>query len=235
MRVLFDAAGAGADGKIAKALRPVTFMELDPLLQRICDELSSAHRAHTILLYGSRADGSAGPDSDYDVAAFGPVEKQVRDARLVDGAFLDIFVYPESVLTSPGEAQLALRGSKILVQRGTEAEGFLARLEEMFARGPARLPADEIEAIKVWALKMIVRIRRGDVEGNYRRVWLLTALLEDYFHIRGSWYQGPKKSLRWLEQLDPPAYRAFSAALAPGATDEEIYSLVKLVSGKELP
>lgn len=209
-------------------------MELDPFLKRICDELVTAHRAHTILLYGSRADGSAGPGSDHDLAAFAPVERTIRDARLVDGAFLDAFVYPESVLLRPAEAHLALRGSKILVQRGSEASDFLAGLDELFARGPTRLPEDEIEALKVWALKMVGRIRRGDLEGNYRRVWLLTALLEDYFLIRGSWYQGPKKSLLWLERFDPPTHRAFVAALAPGAGDEAIVSLVKLVSGRDV-
>ncbi len=208
---------------------------VDPLVKRFCDELISGHGAHTIVLYGSRADGSAGPSSDYDLAAFAAIPATVRDARLVDGAFLDAFVYPESVLASPTEAHLGIRGGKVLVQRGAEADTFLAALEALFAKGPKVLPPDEIEALKVWAVKMLGRMKRGDVEGDYRRTWLLTALLEDYFLVRGAWYLGPKRSLRWLERFDAPAHSAFCAALKPGATHDDITALVRHVIDRELP
>ena len=207
-------------------------MRPDPILDQVCKELVAAHAVHTILLYGSRADGSAGADSDYDVAAFGPIDKSFRVARLADGAYLDVFVYPEALLLEPTEEYLKLRGSHVVMQRGTEAEDCLSKLDEIFRRGPEPLPSDEIEARKVWAHKMAARMQRADLEGNYRRVWLLTALLEDYFHIRGLWYQGPKKSLRWLEQFDVPAYDAMRLALEPNASEEAVLSLVHLVAGK---
>ena len=207
-------------------------MRPDPILDQVCKELVATHAVHTILLYGSRADGSAGADSDYDVAAFGPIDKSFRVARLVDGAYLDVFVYPEALLLEPTEEYLKLRGSHVVLQRGAEAEDFLGKLEEIFRRGPEPLPSDEIEARKVWAHKMAARMRRADLEGNYRRVWLLTALLEDYFHIRGLWYQGPKKSLRWLEQFDVPTYDAMRLALEPNASAEAVFSLVHLVADK---
>jgi len=207
-------------------------MRPDPFLDQVCKELVAAHGVHTILLYGSRADGSAGADSDYDVAAFGPIDKSFRVAQLVDDAYLDVFVYPEALLVKPTEEYLKLRGSHVVLQRGTEAEDFLGSLEEVFRRGPEPLPSDEIEARKVWAHKMAARMQRADLEGNYRRVWLLTALLEDYFHIRGQWYQGPKKSLRWLEQFDAPTYDAMRLALEPNASTEAVFSLVHLVAGE---
>jgi hypothetical protein len=210
-------------------------MHSEPILDRACKELVSAHAVHTILLYGSRADGSAGADSDYDIAAFSPNDKSFRIARLVDGAYLDVFIYPEALLIEPTQEYLKLRGSQIVLQRGAEAESFLSKLEEVFRRGPEPLPSDEIEARKVWAQKMAARIGRADPEGNYRRVWLLTALLEDYFHIRGLWYQGPKKSLRWLEQFDGPAYHAMCLALKPNASNEAVSSLVQLVAGQQMP
>jgi len=207
-------------------------MRSDPILDQVCQELAATHAVHTILLYGSRADGSAGADSDYDVAAFGPIDKSFRVARLVNGAYLDVFVYPEALLLEPTEEYLKLRGSQVVLQRGAEAEDFLSKLEEIFRRGPEPLPSDEIEARKVWAHKMAARMQRADLEGNYRRVWLLTALLEDYFHIRGLWYQGPKKSLRWLQQFDVPTYDAMHLALEPNASKEAVSSLVHLVAGK---
>src|SRR4051794_38471595 len=74
----------------------------------------------------------------------------------------------------------------------------LEGIAKLFQAGPKKLPADEIEARKTWARKMLARARQGDTEGDYRRSWLLMALLEDYFVIRGDWYHGPKKALRWL-------------------------------------
>ena len=207
-------------------------MRLDPILDQVCKLLLAEHAVHTILLYGSRADGSAGADSDYDVAAFGPINKSFRVAQLVDGFYLDVFVYPEVLLLEPTEEYLKLRGSRVILQRGTEAEDFLRKLDEVFRRGPEQLPSDEIEARKVWAHKMAARMQRADLEGNYRRVWLLTALLEDYFQIRGLWYQGPKKSLRWLEQFDVPTYDAMRLALEPNASEEAVFSLVLLVAGE---
>lgn len=204
---------------------------IEPILNLLRQELTSAHAVHTILLYGSHADGSAGVASDYDVAAFGPSAKPCRIARRVDGAYLDVFVYPETLLLNPTDEHLKLRGSQIVLQREAEAENFLRKLEDIFRRGPERLPPDEVQARKVWAHKMAARIERADAEGNYRRVWLLTALLDDYFHLRGLWSQGPKKSLRWLEQFDLPAYQAFSLALKPGASNAVIFSLVQLVVG----
>ena len=207
-------------------------MHSDPILEQVCNELIATHAVHTILLYGSRADESASTDSDYDVAAFGAIGKSFRVARLVDGAYLDVFVYPETLLLDPTEEYLKLRGSHVVMQRSDEAEDFLSKLEGIFRRGPEPLPSDEIAARKVWAHKMVARMRRADFEGNYRRVWLLTALLEDYFHLRGLWYLGPKKALRWLQQFDISTYDAMQLALRPNASEGTISSLVHFVAGK---
>lgn len=206
-------------------------METTDLLERVYDELARKYRAHTILLYGSRADGSSNEFSDYDVAAFAPVESTIRDTRVVNGQFLDVFVHPEEMLAHPCEDHLTLRSSKIIAQRGREATEFVAQLEAIFNLGPKRLAEDEILARRNWAWKMASRMQREDVEGNYRRSWLLTILLEDYFHIRQMWYQGPKKSLQWLKASDEPTYRAFERALKPGASQPQIHALLVHVVG----
>lgn len=204
----------------------------DDLLARICVELVRDHGAHTILLYGSHADGSATLASDFDVAAFAPIERVTRDTRVVDGQYLDLFVHPEAVLRAPPvESQLMWRGSQILAQRDDEATAFLAALDALHARGPEALPDDELQARRAWAWKMAARMERGDAEGDYRRSWLLTALLEDYFHLRGRWYEGPKKALAWLEARDLPTYLTFERALRPAATPADIRQLIARVVG----
>lgn len=206
-------------------------MQFDPLLTQICRELADLHGVHTMLLYGSRAHGTATPQSDYDIAGFGAVEQGFRIARRVNGVYLDIFVYPEAALHAPTEGDLRFRGSRILVQRGLEGTAFLDKLEAIFIRGPQPLPMDEVTARRVWAHKMLARIERPDLEADYRRAWLLTALLEDYFVLRGLWFEGPKKALRWLEQHDQPTYQAMLCALKPGAENKAIAYLVDLVAG----
>jgi hypothetical protein len=203
----------------------------DAALARICQELVSVYRMHTVLLYGSRADGSATADSDYDIAAFGPIDAPLRIARPQDGAYLDIWAYPEAMLGEATEEFLRLQGSTIVLQRGQDAQVFLSRVDEIYRRGPPPLSANELAARRVWAHKMLARVERADPEGNYRRVWLLYALLEDYFQSRGLWSQGPKKSLRWLERFDLPVYQAYCLALQPGADHASIAALVHLLAG----
>jgi predicted nucleotidyltransferase len=207
-------------------------MSRSATLDRILRELSASYGAHTVLLYGSRADGTAGVSSDYDIAAFGEVAAPIRIARSEAGEYLDVFVYPDVVLLNPSEEYLPLRGSKVLAQRGSQVESFLHGLEEVFRAGPQLLRPDEIAARRIWAHKMVARMERRDPEGNYRRTWLLQALLEDYFQIRGLWYEGPKKALRWLAQFEPDVYSAFCVALEPGASEAAIRSLVKLAVGE---
>ena len=206
-------------------------MPEDPELAAICRELQSLHQAHTILLYGSRADGSFGEDSDYDVAAFAPVASPLRIARRVGRAYWDVWIYPQAALGEVTQEDLRFRGSRILLQQGHGAQDFLDRVDALYCKGPAPLSANELEARSVWAHKMLARIARGDPEGNYRRVWLLQALIEDYFHRRTIWFEGPKKALRWLREFDHPAYAAYCQALEPAADLRAIADLVGLLAG----
>jgi len=56
---------------------------------------------------------------------------------------------------------------------------------------------------------MALRMRRSDIEGNFRRAWLLTALLEDYFRLRGMWYQ--------VGTIDASAFSVVAALLMTSA------------------
>jgi predicted nucleotidyltransferase len=71
-------------------------MIADPFLTQFLDVLREEHGCHTVILYGSRARGDAGPESDYDLLGVRERGESVRDTRVVDGAFLDAFVHPEA-------------------------------------------------------------------------------------------------------------------------------------------
>jgi len=201
----------------------------DPLLTRFVEILRAEHGCHTVILYGSRARGDAGPESDYDLLGVRAEGGSVRDARWVEGAYLDAFIHPESKVEGAGAELLHVRGGVVLCEKDGIGARLFARLDEVYAKGPPALPADEAAARRAWARKMVGRARRGDLEGHYRRVWLLTSLLEDYFLLRGLWYPGPKHALAWLEANAPDVHGAFAGALDPGADLDAVERLAIMV------
>jgi len=203
----------------------------DDILDALCERLAVEHECHTIILYGSRARGDAEPDSDYDLIGFRdgtePVRRETGHWR---GALLDVFIYPAERLAAVDDALLHVRGGHVLRQRGELGAQFLASLERLHASAPPSLPNDEIEARKNWALKMLDRAARENIEGNYRRVWLLTTLLENYFVLRSRRYPGPKEAFDVLAVSDPQAHALFSEALRPGAEHVTLTVLVGYVN-----
>jgi len=73
---------------------------------------------------------------------------------------------------------------------------------------------------------MLHRASQNDIEGNFRRHWLLHDLLECYFKMRDIWYLGPKESFLWLSKNDVVAYSLFESALNINATLNEIEKLI---------
>lgn len=203
----------------------------DEIVDALCERLVVEHQCHTVILYGSRARGDAEADSDYDLIGFhdgtGPVRRETGRWR---GALLDVFVYPAERLLTADDAMLHVRGGRVLRQRGDLGVQFLASLERMYAEAPPVLAADEMLARKNWALKMLDRAARGNVEGNYRRVWLLTTLLENYFVFRGRRYPGPKEAFEFLAVSDAEAHALFGAALQPDAAHATLVAIVDCVN-----
>ncbi len=199
-----------------------------PGLSSIVKEVRTKHACHTLILYGSHSRGDATVDSDYDLLAIRRAGGEVvRDARRWKGAYLDVFVYPENRLRPA--ALMNVRGGKVLFQKGRIGDALLGRIEKAYLRGPTPLAGDEAQTRRVWARKMLDRARKGDTEGNFRRVWLLMTLLEDYFALRNRWYEGPKAALAWLRRNDPQVCACFEKALRPGARLSAIRALVDVV------
>jgi hypothetical protein len=187
--------------------------------------------AHTLLLYGSRARGDASQESDWDVVAVRDEGESLREARPFCGAWLDAFVHPAAHFDALDEGSLRFRGGTLLHDARGFGQALLARLDDLERAGPKPLPADEEQVIRVWYPKMLARAARDDVEGRYRRAWLLFDALEAYFKLRNQFYRGPKESLRWLARHAPESHRAFARALAPDASHDDVAALVACVLG----
>jgi predicted nucleotidyltransferase len=200
------------------------------VLQAIVAELRERFGCHLILLYGSHARGDAGPASDFDVLGIrdqGP--DVVREARWEQGAYWDLFIDSASYIHDHPQDLLHVADGRVLYDERLQGEALLQRLRELQRAPVEPLRSDETSARRVWAGKMVARARLGDAEGNYRRHWLLYALLEDYFALRTLRYRGPKGSLQWLRENQPEVFDLFAQALAPEATFEDIEALQKAV------
>jgi hypothetical protein len=200
-------------------------------IEAVARALRERHGCHTAVLYGSHARGDASAQSDLDICGFAAVSATIRIAGPWRGTWLDAFVHPQAMLDEPRVELLSLRGGVVLFERDGAATRLLRELDDLHARGPEPLSADEIAARRQWAWKMLERAGRGDPEGHFRRAWLLTALLEDYFHVRGLWYLGPKNALAYVRVHEPLLCQAFEAALEPSAGLAAIERAVTLFAG----
>jgi len=175
--------------------------------------LVSKYKCHTVLLYGSHARGDATPMSDYDVMGVVGSGRQKRIAKKENGKYLDVFIFPASDLKKVNENHLYMADARILFQRTNWGTKFLAKLRSVQKQPHKALSEDEIQARRVWAHKMFDRIQVNDLEAKYRKVWLCTALLSDYFEIRKQRYLGSKASFAWLKKHDPVTHRLFEGVL----------------------
>jgi len=202
----------------------------DALLRELVEELVRKHRCHTVLLYGSRARGDATPASDYDLAGIRKARRRLRITEKRNGSYVDVFLLPERSLKLISEEHLHMRDAIVLFQSGTFGSTFIRRLERALRKGYKPLADDEIHARRIWAHKMLDRIRMGDVEGHYRRSWLHQALLIDYFDLRRQRYWGSKESFVWLEERDPATFRLFKISLANPTNLAALRRLVERVT-----
>jgi predicted nucleotidyltransferase len=178
-----------------------TSWQNDNILQSIIHELQTTHHCHTIILYGSRARGDFSKTSDYDVAGITAFGDKKWIARFDEEhqVFHDIFILPE-----------------------------LETLRHM-ASLPESLAADELASRKVWYRKMLARAEVQDIEGKYRHIWVIFAILEDYFSFKQLRYQGPKKAFQYLAQHDRTILALFDNALSNNQNVTDLKRLIEAI------
>ncbi len=209
-------------------------MKIDKTLNEILKELTIKHKCHTVILYGSRARGDYTVKSDYDVLGVSKhAKKQIRIAEKVKGKYWDVFIYPEEQLRKIDESHLYMRSGIVLIEKNNFGSKLLKRIALLDKRGPKKLLAWEIQLKKTWLDKTLNRSKQSDPEGNFRRLWLIIGLLEDYFVLRKKWYRGSKESLSWLKTNDTSTYKLFTNILSDPENDSLLKRLTKRVVSQE--
>ena len=195
------------------------------LLDELRNYLVNKYSCHLIILYGSYATGDYTVESDIDVVCFSDDVGAQNDTTVLSGRQLDAWIY-SSDTTNNIEPYLHITDGKVIFdQRGLGGD-FLSRIDKHYEKGPEQLDEDQKQFLKRWLQKMLKRSTKGDPEGDYRFHWMLSDSLEIYFKIKGLWYMGPKKSLKWLNQNDTYTNTLFKYALDRGATSSDVERLI---------
>lgn len=186
--------------------------EMDPVEKIIC-YLKETYLPNAIIIYGSFADGSANEHSDFDALVIADHDK-MHDASVIDDIVLDVFIYPADTFLSEYDPKefIQVCDGKIVLDKDGTAESLRKRVHACIERTPKKTPAEIAQEI-AWCEKMALRTKRDDAEGYYRHHWVLTDSMEIYCGVIGSYYFGPKKTLRFMEQTDEEAFRIYSKAL----------------------
>lgn len=205
-------------------------LKKDLIFQKMLNHLKTNFNCHTFILYGSRARGIGVTDSsDYDIIAIRRVGENIREACEFESGFIDAWIYSESILKEIDSSLLRIKDGLIVEQKKDFANKLLKKIDEIFKAGPVPTPEWESILISSWLQKMYQRSALKDIEGNYRRHWLLFDCLESYFKLRNRWYLGPKEGFSWLKMHDRKVYRAFEKALSFDAKEIDIQHLINLI------
>ena len=183
-------------------------------MKEIIDYLRKEYAPKGILVYGSFANGTNGAGSDFDALIISDNAKVHHDNTVVAGTELDVFIYsPERFDDGcdPVEFIQVLDGK--IIEDETGALSKLKQEVSAYAANRVKKSEEELRTSVEWCRKMLLRTQREDAEGYYRWHWLLTDSLEIYSDIYRAFYQGPKKTLRWMEEIDPEAFVIYHNAL----------------------
>ena len=182
-------------------------------MDKILTWLQEKYAPQTVILYGSYADGTAGEGSDFDALLLADGEAQ-HDVSVVDGAQLDVWVYPVDYFAKDDALEEAVTILDGVILRDAQGQGAVlqARVQAWWASRPGK-SAEENAASVAWCRKMLARTERADAEGFFRWHWLLTDSLEIACDLLQQPYRGPKKALRWLEREHPQVFAAYRYAL----------------------
>ncbi len=198
-------------------------------LLKMAQDIKAKYGCHTVILYGSRARGESTNTSDYDIIAIREQGEFERDCRVFDGFYLDAFIYSEEAIKNPNASFIRIKDGVIVFQKDHMGDILLNEVKKIFQQGPPKTAAWEKHEIITWTRKMLQRAEENDIEGNFRRHWLLHDLLECYFKMRDLWYLGPRESFQWLKVNDPITYAAFEIALQPDSSLNNIQKLISYV------
>lgn len=181
---------------------------------KIIEYLINKYEPHTIILYGSYADGTNNDYSDFDALIITDKNGVLHDGNEVEGVKLDIFIYNTSDIVKDinYEKYVQLYDGEIIIDKYGIGNNLKVKVIEHLRNTYIKSNEEKEHHIQ-WCEKMLLRTKRDDIEGYYRWHWLLVDSLEIYFILCDEYYFGPKKSLLKLKKKNLEAFNYYNNAL----------------------
>lgn len=131
-------------------------------MEKILSYIEDTYAPAALFVYGSRADGSAGPDSDFDALALVADGPARHDVSRVDGVRLDLFIHPAADFQGdfPMAEFLRLLDGKLVWDLDGSGKALLEKLAAYRDGLPAKTPEENRTQV-AWCRKMLQRAGRG--------------------------------------------------------------------------
>lgn len=187
--------------------------------------LRQKYNCTSIILYGSYARGDNTQESDVDILCFRDEVEELNDTSLFQGKQLDVWIKNIEMELVPHEF-LHIRDGKIISDKNFFGKDLLESVKICYDAGPPKTEMEQKIFLIDWMTKMYIRSTKKDVEGAYRYYWLVKDILEIYFELNDKWYEGPKKSLKWLEDNDKEVFDLYKQILEDGVASKNMKVLI---------
>ena len=179
-------------------------------MQNIISYITDKYNPLCIVVYGSYADDTYNPLSDFDCMIIVANKAAAHDTSVVDGVQLDLFIH------STDEVDLIdctpFFYAKIIKDTNDIAKGLVNKAKS-YITNKAKKTILEKDSLKSWLCKMLARAKSDNADGLFRRHWALTDSLEIYFDLRDKFYFGPKKAIATLRNDDVKGFQLFDNTL----------------------
>ena len=190
----------------------------------IFDHIPNPRDVRAVMLYGSRADGRAVADSDYDLAIIcDPVEVD-QMGFFHEGISYSCFFYPSRIV-QPGKmdyrtAFFCFRAKPLYDPDGIGAR--FARISDSLVAQGSKATGKRCREIEDYLESLAVMARGVDAAADHARTRLLLHGLDMSFLYHGMPDVGCKRELEVLLRDDPDLFDCYVRALLPGAPFEDV-------------
>lgn len=184
-------------------------------MDKIINYIITKYNPHTLILYGSYADGTYNKNSDFDALIITDKHYQIHDSTIVNDVLLDVFIHHTSEFNDNmdyAEFIQIFDGNIVIDKYGIGQD--LKEKVIIYMNNCSFKTFEENQMSVKWCEKMLLRAQRKDAEGFYRWHWLLMDSLEIYHDICKIRYLGPKKALLKMKYEDPTAFETYEKALS---------------------
>lgn len=200
---------------------------------KIIKYITEKYKPHTFFICGSYADDTYTQASDFDATIITDEIIPKTSDETFRGISLDLHIYrtAEAENIEP-EKLLPIYNGKLIADRNGVGRKILIKVENYIKNYPAK-SAEEKAVLANWCIKMIGRSSKENIDGFYRWHNLLSDSLEIYFIMRDSFYFGPKKSIKIIEETDKIGFQLMSAAMEYKSTDKLSSWIYYLLNSKQ--